>query len=98
MRNLRAALREKHNLAYRELYRTLDNPGDHPLKKAQAMLDQAVREAYGMTDDEDMLTFLLKLNLELAEKEAIGESIRGPGLPATIKDRTAYVTKDCIVP
>jgi hypothetical protein len=98
VRNLRTALRAKHNMAYRELYRALDNPGEHPLKKAQAKLDQAVREAYGMVDDEDPLAFLLKLNLELADKEAAGESIRGPGLPDIIKDRAAYVTKDCVTP
>ena len=51
-----------------------------------------------MADDEDPLAFLLKLNLELADKEAKGKGIRGPGLPDTIKSRADYVTKDCVTP
>ena len=45
LRTLRAALCEKHELSLRELYRALEAPGDHALKKAHAALDQAVRAA-----------------------------------------------------
>jgi len=97
-RKLRSDQRAKHNISFRDLYRVLDNPGDHPLMKTQEKLDEAVRCAYGMAASADPLTFLLDLNLKLAEKEAAGESIVGPGLPASVKDRKSFVTKDCVTP
>jgi hypothetical protein len=97
-RKLRSDQRAKHNISFRDLYRVLDNPGDHPLKKTQEKLDEAVRCAYGMDASADPLTFLLDLNLKLAEKEAAGENIVGPGLPASVKDRKSFVTKDCVTP
>ena len=55
-----------------------------------------MRDAYGMDKDEDALKFLLELNLELSNKESLGEKIVGPGLPPCVKDPKQYVTKDCI--
>jgi hypothetical protein len=95
-RKLRSDLREKHNTSFRELYRVLDNPGDHPLKKAQQKLDDAVRCAYGMDGTIDPLEFILDLNLKLAAKEAANEEIVGPGLPGVVKDRKSFVTNDCV--
>jgi hypothetical protein len=51
-----------------------------------------------MKPDEDILAFLLKLNLELADKEAKGESITPPGLPSNYPDPQKLVTVDCIRP
>ena len=68
----------------RELYRTLETPGDNKLRDAHAALDAAVRAAYGMKENEEILAFLLKLNLELADKESKGESITPPGLPSWV--------------
>jgi hypothetical protein len=96
LRKLRGALRAKHNVSYRELYRSLELPGDHPLKDAHEALDEAVRSAYGMTKSAAPLAFLLALNQEAAEKEADGGTVRGPGLPDFIQDRKSYVTADCI--
>lgn len=96
---LRATRRElcsKHNLTLRELYRSIELPGEHPLKLATAKLDQAVRKAYGMKDKEDVLAFLLALNHKLAKEEADGKQIVGPGLPEIVKDRDQFVTSDCI--
>jgi hypothetical protein len=56
--------------ALRDLYRTLEPPGTNRLRDAQAALDSAVRAAYGKKDAEDTLAFLLRLNLDLAAKEA----------------------------
>ena len=67
----------------RELYKSLETPGENRLRDAHAALDAAVRRAYGMKPDEDILAFLLKLNLELAEKETKGEPIT-PARPAGI--------------
>jgi hypothetical protein len=96
LRKLRWELRDRHGLSFRELYRSLELPGDHPLKYAHAKLDDAVRLAYGMTRSEDALGFLLSLNQEAAAAEADGGVVQGPGLPEFIKDRKAYITNDCI--
>jgi N-6 DNA Methylase len=98
VRKMRKSLEEKYNESLRDLYRELDDPGEHPLKKAQAELDAAVREAYGMEDADDPLAFLLDLNLTLADQEATGKRIQGPGLPDFIDDRSSYVTDDCVLP
>jgi hypothetical protein len=81
---------------FRELYRTLELAGANPLKDAHHQLDVAVRDAYGMDRKEDTLTFLLALNEELAEKEADGIPVVGPGLPATIQESQTFVSSDCV--
>jgi hypothetical protein len=80
----------------RDLYRTLETPGTNRLRDAQAALDSAVRAAYGIKDAEDTLAFLLKLNLDLAAKEALGEPVTPPGLPAFIAKVEDFTTADCI--
>jgi hypothetical protein len=82
--------------ALRDLYRTLEPPGTNRLRDAQAALDSAVRAAYGKKDAEDTLAFLLRLNLDLAAKEARCELIAPPGLPASVPDPAGFVTADCI--
>jgi hypothetical protein len=47
------------------------------LFKLHAQLDRLVMEAYGFTKEEDILTKLLALNLELADQEKQGLSIIG---------------------
>ena len=59
-------------------------------------LDTAVRRAYGMKESEDILAFLLKLNLELADKETKGEPITPPGLPAFVPKPADFVSADCV--
>ena len=96
LRTKRNELRSKHKLSFRELYRSLELPGDHPLKDAHADLDAAVHAAYGMTKTADPLAVLLELNAQVAAAEHNGETIQGPGLPSLITDPTPYITKDCI--
>jgi hypothetical protein len=96
LRDLRNELRTAHDLSLREIYRALELPGSSPLKDAHDKLDQAVRSAYGMTKKEDELSFLLALNLELAESESRGLSIRGPGFPVGIAKDARYVGSDCV--
>jgi hypothetical protein len=98
LRKKRNELQTKHNRSLRELYRSLELPGDHPLKAPHAALDDAVRKAYGMTAAEDPLAYLLSLNAQVATAEANGDSVQGPGLPSFVKDREAYVTEDCVKP
>ena len=98
LRAKRAELRAKHDLSFRDLYRALESPGDHPLKRAHEALDEAVRTAYGMSSSADPLAFLLDLNAQVADAEANEEEVQGAGLPSFISDRRAYVSKDCITP
>jgi len=97
-RKKRNDLRAKYNLSLRDLYRALDLPGSHPLKDAQAELDNAVRKAYGMTSIADPLAFLLNLNAQVAAAEANGDPVQGAGLPSFINNRDEYITDVCIQP
>jgi len=96
LRELRRALKLKHDMSYRELYRVLELPGTSPLKDAHAKLDEAVRDAYGMKKSDDPLSFLLDLNQAVANREDAGETVIGPGLPPVIKNKSKLVTADCI--
>lgn len=96
LRALRREVMAAHGWSLRALYRTLDEPGDNPLRTAQARLDTAVRTAYAMPSKADPLAFLLALNLTLAAKEKAGEPITPPGLPLPATDRSAFLTEDSI--
>jgi hypothetical protein len=80
----------------RDIYRTLEEPGGNPLREAQARLDAAVRAAYAMPKDADILAFLLALNQTCAAKEAAGEPITPPGLPLPPEQHATFITDDCI--
>ena len=51
------------------------------LAKLHQSLDALVLKAYGWKASEDILSNLLDLNLELAEREAAGEEVVGPLAP-----------------
>ena len=95
LRKLRRETMDTLKYSLRQLYRTLDQPGDNPLREAHARLDTAVRAAYGMAEAADPLAFLLELNLACAAKEKIGDKIMPPGLPSTQEDGQ-FVSDDCI--
>lgn len=86
----------QHALSLRDLYRSLERPGKHPLKDAQAALDEAVEAAYNMPTSRDALEFLFGLNQELAEIEKAGQFVTGPGLPSSVRNPKDYITADCI--
>jgi hypothetical protein len=98
LRNLRHEIMQDNGWSLRELYKSLETPGENRLRDAHAALDAAVRAAYGMKLDEDILAFLLKLNLELADRESDGKTITPPGLPKNYPDASKLVTEDCIKP
>ena len=98
LRTLRHEIMHDNSWSLRELYKSLETPGENRLRDAHAVLDSTVRAAYGMKPDEYILAFLLKLNLELADKESAGKSITPPGLPQNYPDAKKLVTKDCIKP
>lgn len=89
---------DKLKYSLRQLYRTLEQPGDNPLRDAHARLDTAVRAAYGMSEDADPLAFLLELNLACAAKEKAGEKIHPPGLTLAPNEQENFVSDDCIQP
>jgi len=98
LRALRRETMRQLNYSLRGLYRTLEQPGDNPLRDAHARLDTAVRTAYGMAEDADPLAFLLELNLACAVKEKAGEKLTPPGLQLPAKEQATFVTDDCIQP
>ncbi|MDX2176346.1 MAG: DNA methyltransferase [Candidatus Sumerlaeia bacterium] len=96
LRQLRRDVMAEHGWSLRDLYRTLETPGANPLRDAQEALDAAVRAAYGMKKSEDILAFLLKLNHEVADREAQLLEVTGPGLPPCVQDPKPFITEDCI--
>ncbi len=96
LRALRREVMAAHGWSLRALYRTLDEPGDNPLRTAQARLDTAVRTAYAMPPKADPLAFLLSLNLTLAAIEKAGEKVTPPGLPLPDAERLRFITADCV--
>ena len=96
-RGLRAARREsmeQAGLSLRKLYRLTELPGRNSLKTAQDYLDEAVRLAYGMRDNEDTLSFLLDLNMEVDSREGRGAAVQAPGPPSSVEDLAKLISKD----
>jgi len=98
LRRLRSKLSHDRVMPYRNLYATLELPGTNPLKTAQAQLDMAVSKSFGIKPNQDILKFLLDLNLDLAKREKAGQRIQGPGLPSIAKPASNFITTDCIMP
>lgn len=83
----------------RALYQAAEVPGPHPLKTAQAALDDAVRRAYGMPEGQEATEFLLELNKLVAEDEAAGREVQGPGVPRGMNPKDPrLMSEDCIEP
>lgn len=98
-RELRATRRQimvRDRLSLRDLYRLVETTPANPVSVLQDQLDNAVRLCYGMARKDDMLTSLLELNGKLAQEEAAGRAIAGPGLPSQVTDRAAYVSADAV--
>ena len=99
LRRVRDVLMKENGWSLRALYQAAEIPGPHPLKDAQAALDDAVRSAYGMPADQEATEFLLELNKLVAEDEAQGQKVQGPGLPAGLDVRDPrWTSDDCIEP
>lgn len=96
LRKLRAELIAEHSMTLRELYRTLELPGENPLKAAHGELDDCVRDAYGMGKRDVVLEFLFELNQELARREEAKQGVVPPGLPPCVNDPNEFITGDSI--
>lgn len=90
---------EQNGWSLRALHQAAEIEGPHPLKDAQASLDAALHDAYGIPDGQGALEFLLELNQLLAEDEAQGRKIHGPGIPNHFNRKdTRWFSADCIRP
>ncbi|MCT0249765.1 DNA methyltransferase [Synechococcus sp. CS-205] len=69
------------NWGITDLYNAYFNEPASQLAKLHQKLDALVLKAYGWMASEDILSNLLDLNLELAEREAAGEKVVGPWAP-----------------
>jgi hypothetical protein len=65
-----------------DLYNAYFNEPASQLAKLHQSLDALVLKAYGWKDSEDILSNLLDLNLELADREAAGENVVAPWAPS----------------
>ena len=96
LRELRHQVMSANNWSLRDLYRTLETPGKNLLRDAHCDLNVAVRSAYGMKASDDILAFLLALNIQLAEKELSESPVTPPGLPPSTPRPSDFVSKDCV--
>lgn len=96
LRDTRNKYMEEHKYTLRDLYRIMDDTDNNPVSEIQSKLDNAVRNAYGMSRGADILQFLLALNGKIYEKEQNGEKVQGPGLPEIIKEKSMLVSDDCV--
>jgi hypothetical protein len=78
----------------RSLYRSLDLPGEHPLKTAQLTLDEAVLAAYGFEPRRDVLEQLMDLNSAVARRIGSAEPVTSPGIPAAFPHPERLVSAD----
>jgi hypothetical protein len=99
LRGVHDTLMKQNGWSLRALYQASEIPGSHPLKDAQAALDDAVRAAYGMPADQEATEFLLELNRLVAEDEADGRAVQGPGVPRGLDPQDPrWMSDDCIEP
>jgi len=99
LRRVRDRLMSENGWSLRALHQAAEVSGSHPLKDAQAALDDAVRQAYGMPADQEATEFLLELNQLVAEDEAEGRKVQGPGVPKELDPRDPrWTSNDCVEP
>ncbi|HKY34440.1 MAG TPA: DNA methyltransferase [Polyangiaceae bacterium] len=99
LRRTRERLAKTNGWSLRDIYQAAEVPGPHPLKDAQAALDEAVQRAYSMPAEQDSIEFLLELNQLVAEDEVEGRSVQGPGLPRGFEPRDPrWMSADRIEP
>lgn len=94
--SVRRQIMAENNYSFRDLYRIMEESPVNPVSEMQEELDDAVFAAYGLKKKDDILAFLLELNLKLSQKETSGEQVVGPGLPPIITNKSQFISNDCI--
>lgn len=96
LRAKRNEIMEKNDFTLRDLYKLMESTPNNPVTEIQNKLDNAVKSAYGIKEEDDILEFLLNLNYECHKKEESGKTITPPGLPPSIKDSSEFISNDCV--
>jgi hypothetical protein len=96
LRDLRHDIMTKTGYTLRQLYKILESPGKNPLRDLQDNLDDMVRKAYGMTENDDVLEYLFCLNQYVSDRENNNLEVLGPGLPPFINDKSSFLSDDCV--
>lgn len=96
LRKIRNETMQKNGFSLRDLYRIMEETPENLVSKAQEKLDKAVRAAYEIKKTDDILSFLLELNLKLFDLEEDGKLIQGPGLPKVVTNASKFITQDCV--
>lgn len=96
LRQKRKEIMENNHFCLRDIYKTMETTPNNPVSEIQAELDNAVRDAYGMSPEDDILEFILKLNKKCHDREVAGKEITPPGLPKSVKDPQKYISQDCV--
>lgn len=103
LRKMRNEIKAENNLSLREIYRSLDLPGNNPLREIQCKLDDAVKEAYFFGcpkefQSKNIREFLLELNEICFKAEHQGKLIQKPGLPDDFLQDKEFFSLDCVEP
>lgn len=96
IRTIRKKIMYESKASLREMYRLLEKPGKNSLRDAHQELDNKVRSLYRIEREDDALSKLLELNLEISEAMGTGVTSQGPGIPPCIKDPKTLISEDCI--
>lgn len=89
----RRRIMEENNYSLRDLYRIIEQSPNNTVSDIQEKLDKAVMEAYGLKKNDDILSFLLNMNLELSEQ---GTDVQASGLPEYINLDNEFISTDCV--
>jgi len=79
LHDFRTEYMERKQCGITQLYNQFFHEPASQLAKLHKKLDQLVAQAYGIKPKDDPLKFLLGLNTEVAEREAQGLPVVGPG-------------------
>ena len=97
LRYERTKILKQEKISYRELYRSMELPGDHKLSKCHKALDLAVHSAYSFGKGQEELGFLLNLNFLVSKREARGEKVTAPRLQHVVKNKKEFVSNDSLM-
>lgn len=97
----RDEIRRNCKMSLREIYRTMEKPGENPLRDLQDKLNCAVLDCYKFGTpksllSDDILEMLYKLNLKCSEFESKGIKLLSPGLPEFLQGDLELYTDYCV--